>query len=123
MLGKNNKNNIRISTKTIIILILGLFISKLYLKLKNIIIAYEPGYLIGNNSTYNLAKIKEMIQFIKHLTLDYYQINVPVVFGGSINKENIDYLLNLNILDGFIICSSILNPENITKIIQKMTTQ
>ena len=92
-------------------------------ELKNIIIAYEPGYLIGNNNTHNLAKIKEMIQFIKHLTLDYYQINVPVVFGGSINKENIDYLLNLNILDGFIICSSILNPENITKIIQKMTTQ
>lgn len=92
-------------------------------ELKNIIIAYEPEYLIGNNNSYNLNKIEEMINFIKHLIKDYYQINLPVVFGGSINKENIDDLLSLNILDGFIICRSILNPENIIKIAQKMTTK
>ena len=92
-------------------------------ELKNIIIAYEPEYLIGNNNSYNLNKIEEMINFIKRLIKDYYQINLPVVFGGSINRENIDDLLSLNILDGFIICRSILNPENIIKIAQKMTTK
>ena len=92
-------------------------------ELKNIIIAYEPDYLIGNNNSYNLNKIEEMINFIKRLIKDYYQINLPVVFGGSINRENIDDLLSLNILDGFIICRSILNPENIIKIAQKMTTK
>lgn len=92
-------------------------------ELKNIIVAYEPGYLIGNNSSHNPNKIGEITSFIKRLISDYYHINIPVVFGGSINKENIDYLLNLNILDGFIICSSILNPENIVKITQKMTTK
>ena len=83
----------------------------------------EPEYLIGNNNSYNLNKIEEMINFIKRLIKDYYQINLPVVFGGSINRENIDDLLSLNILDGFIICRSILNPENIIKIAQKMTTK
>ncbi len=90
--------------------------------LKNIIIAYEPTYLIGKSSTYDILKIRSMINFIKKLIKDYYGIDIDVVFGGSVNQENIDNLLSLNDLDGFIICSSILNPENITRIIEKMTT-
>lgn len=92
-------------------------------ELKNIIIAYEPGYLIGNNTSHNIEKIASMINFIKTLVKDYYNINIPVVFGGSINKDNISELLSNKNIDGFIICSSILNPENITKIMTKMQLQ
>ena len=92
-------------------------------KLENIIIAYEPTYLIGKQSTYNILKIRSMILFIKKLVKDYYNLEIPVVFGGSINKENIDIFLQLKMLDGFIICSSILNPENITQIIEKIATK
>lgn len=91
-------------------------------EIKNIIIAYEPAYLIGTDTPYDILKIRSMILFIKRIIKDYYAINVDVVFGGNINIENINDLLKLNILDGFIICSSILNPENIPKIIAKMTT-
>lgn len=92
-------------------------------KLENIIIAYEPTYLIGKQSTYNILKIRSMILFIKKIVKDYYNIEIPVVFGGSINKENIDNLLQLKMLDGFIICSSILNPDNIAQIIEKIATK
>ena len=88
--------------------------------LKKIIIAYEPTYLIGKSTTYDILKIRSMVIFIKKLIKDYYGIDIPVVFGGSVNHENIDTLMKLNILDGFIICSSILNPENINFIIEKM---
>ena len=91
--------------------------------LNNIIIAYEPTYLIGKNTTYDILKIRSMILFIKKLIKDYYDINIEVVFGGSVNNENIDTLLKLSDLDGFIICSAVLNPENIIRIIEKMTTQ
>ena len=64
-----------------------------------------------------------MINFIKTLVKDYYNINIPVIFGGSINKDNISELLSNKNIDGFIICSSILNPENITKIMTKMQLQ
>lgn len=89
--------------------------------LKNIIIAYEPSYLIGKETTYDILKIRSMIIFIKKLIQDYYGINIEVVFGGSVNNYNIDYLTNIKDLDGFIICSSVLYPENITQIIKKMT--
>ena len=90
--------------------------------LKNIIIAYEPTYLIGKNTPYDILKIRSMIIFIKKLIKDYYGINIDVVFGGSVNNDNIDYLLSLNDLDGFIICSAILNPKNITQLIEKIAT-
>lgn len=109
-------------------LVLEREIAKIFNKLNNeeikkIIIAYEPEYLIGKNTTHNPEKITNMINFIKTLVKDYYNINIPVIFGGSINKDNINKLLLSKNIDGFIICSSILNPENIIKIIEKMQLQ
>lgn len=91
-------------------------------EMKHIIIAYEPTYLIGKDTTYDILKIRSMIIFIKKIIQDYYHINIPVVFGGSVNTDNIENLSKLKEIDGFIICSAILNPENIDKIIEKMTT-
>ena len=88
--------------------------------IKNIMIAYEPTDLIGNNNTYNLLKIRSMVLFIKKIIKDYYGIDIAVVFGGSIKKETIDDLINLNIIDGFIICTSVLNPKNIPELIEKI---
>lgn len=92
-------------------------------ELKNIIIAYEPTYLIGNNTTYDILKIRSIIIFIKKLIQDYYQINAQVIFGGNVNTDNINSLSKLDGLDGFIICSSTLNPENIPIIIKKIAAK
>lgn len=91
--------------------------------LKNIIIAYEPTYLIAHKTTYDFLKIKSMVLFIKKLVKDYYDINIPVVFGGSINENNITELTELETIDGFIICTAILQPENLFKIITKIATK
>lgn len=91
--------------------------------IKNIMIAYEPTDLIGSNNTYNLLKIRSMVLFIKKIIKDYYGIDIAVVFGGSIKKETIDDLINLNIIDGFIICTSVLNPKNIPELIEKIAVK
>ena len=91
--------------------------------IKNIMIAYEPTNLIGSNNTYNLLKIRSMVLFIKKIIKDYYGIDIAVVFGGSIRKETIDDLINLNIIDGFIICTSVLNPQNIPELIEKIAVK
>ncbi len=90
-------------------------------ELKKIIIAYEPADLIGTDTIYDILKIRSMISFIKKLVKDYYGIDIIVVFGGNVNLANIQSLTALREIDGYIICSSILNPENIPKIITKMT--
>ena len=87
---------------------------------KNIIIAYEPTYLIGKNEKYDINKIEEKINFIKNLVLNYYQRKIKVIYGGNINLNNIDDFNKIENLDGYIIGNSSLNPANIKKIIEKI---
>ena len=91
-------------------------------EIKNIIIAYEPTDLIGKTSAYDLLKIRSMIIFIKKLIKDYYGVNLDVVFGGSVCPENLNDLTKLKELDGFIVCTGVLRPENLDEIIKKMAT-
>ncbi len=88
---------------------------------KNLIIAYEPSYLIGTNDTCNIVKIKETINFIKKLIFDYYEEDIPVVYGGNININNIKAFTTISTLDGYIIGSSSLNPTNIGIILDNLT--
>ena len=88
---------------------------------KNIILAYEPTYLIGCNKNYDIKKIEKTINFIKNLIFNYYQRNIIVVYGGNINPTNIEDFNKIKNIDGYIIGNSSLNPANINKIIEKMT--
>ncbi len=91
-------------------------------EIKNIIIAYEPTDLIGKTSTYDFLKIRSMIIFIKKLIKDYYGVNLDVVFGGSVCPQNLNDLIKLKELDGFIVCTGVLKPENLDEITRKMAT-
>jgi len=84
---------------------------------QNIIIAYEPCYMIGTNSPLNTSNIREKINFIKTLIQDYYHENLKVIYGGNITPENIHELTKIKELDGYIISSSILDIKNANKII------
>ncbi len=90
---------------------------------KNIIIAYEPTYLIGINNPYDINKIKETISFIKNLVFNYYHENIEVVYGGNLNLDNIKDFNHLTELDGYIIGNAALNPANVTKILENMTNR
>lgn len=89
---------------------------------KNIIIAYEPTYMIGNKEHYDFKKIESNIQFIKNIIDNYYHGEIKVVYGGSINLDNISDFCNIKYLDGLMVSRSILEVKNITKIIENMTT-
>jgi len=87
---------------------------------KNIIIAYEPTYMIGGETDLNINQIKENIDFIKNLIDNYYHEDIKVVYGGNINSSNIKKFNSIPSLDGFIICSSSLNIEELTYIINNL---
>lgn len=91
-------------------------------KFSDIIIAYEPAYLIGNNAPYDIPEIENSIKFIKRLIENYYHHNINIIFGGNVNEKNIKDLINISELDGFILGNSCLNPNNITEIIKTIET-
>lgn len=86
-------------------------------KFKDIIIAYEPSYLIGSNEPYDIEEIENTIKFIKRLIESYYHHKISIIFGGNVNEENIKELKNIKEIDGYILGSSCLNPVNVKTII------
>lgn len=88
-----------------------------------IILAYEPRWAISNEHNgfdkVNVMEISETIDFIKKLVKDYYDIDVEVLYGGSVNEINIDQYRNLK-SDGLLIGQACLDFNAILKISSKM---
>ncbi len=87
---------------------------------KNIIIAYEPTYMIGGSNNLNIKSIENNINFIKNLIHSYYKEEINVIYGGNINPNNINEFITINSLDGFILGTSCLDINNLKIIIEKL---
>ena len=81
---------------------------------KNILIAYEPFWAIGTGLIPNTTELFEVINFIKTKIK-----NIPVLYGGSVNKKNINDLKTINNIDGFLIGGDSQNPKKFIDIIKK----
>lgn len=86
-------------------------------KFQDIIIAYEPTYMIGGNTSLDIATITKNICFIKNLIDNYYQSKIKVIYGGNITPHNIQKFAKIKELDGYIIGTSCLDIHNLKEII------
>ncbi len=69
--------------------------------LNDIIIAYEPSFLIGQQVNLDINKTKEIILQIKKFVQSTYNCEPEVMYGGGISLENLDNLKSLPI-DGLL---------------------
>lgn len=88
--------------------------------LKDIIIAYEPIWSIGTNNIPDIRELEDTIIYIKKLINSMYKQNIKVIYGGSINEDNIERIQKVKNLDGFLLGSSSINPLQFTQIIEKI---
>lgn len=75
-------------------------------KREKMIIVYEPIWSIGTGVVPTTQDITNRILFIKKIINDYYDLNLPVLYGGSVNEKNIIELNSIDILDGFVVGES-----------------
>lgn len=80
--------------------------------LNNVKIAYEPVWAIGTGINATPEQANEMHQFIKEI------INIPVLYGGSVNEKNAYELLSQEFIDGLLIGGASLKAEIFNKIIE-----
>lgn len=73
---------------------------------------FEPPADIGGTTTAPLDLITDTLSMIRRYT------NSPVLYGGSVTADNIDSLLGLP-LDGVLVATASLDPNNFNKIITK----
>ena len=79
-----------------------------------IIIAYEPVYSIGTGIVPSNDEINDMINYIKSL-----RPNNKVLYGGSVNEENVDILNNIKIVDGYLLGGISLKLDKLEKLLEK----
>lgn len=87
-----------------------------------IIIAYEPVWAISSNSggvADTPDNAEEMIQFIKDELGESRSKNqeVRVLYGGSVNAENVGGFLERDVIDGVLVGSASLDAEEFKKIV------
>ncbi len=89
-------------------------------EIKNIIIAYEPSWLINQNFSINLNDLTYLIDNLKNDTKNTYKMNIPIIYGGSINDKNFKNISKLDNLDGYLIGNSCKNEENVVKLLSSL---
>lgn len=88
---------------------------------ENIYIAYEPVWSIGTNIIPDNRDIKEVVDYIKDIVKKQFKYDdIKVLYGGSVNKNNISKIKEVENLSGLLIGGSAENPNDFIKIIEEV---
>lgn len=82
---------------------------------EKIIIAYEPIWSIGTGLVPTNSDIKKTINYIKKILP-----TAKVLYGGSVNEENIDIIKKVSNIDGYLLGGLSLKPEKIKIFLSKL---
>ena len=81
-------------------------------EINNIIIAYEPTWLIGKNDKIDIKRINDNVLMLKEYINKTYDVNIEIIYGGSVNSNNMSLLKRLPI-DGLLIGDSSTSTKEI----------
>jgi len=88
---------------------------------KHMLIAYEPIWAIGSGVIPSLDNIEMVSIFIKKTFQDILPTEsstmIKILYGGSVNKDNIDELKNINSISGFLIGGASLDINQIPSLL------
>ena len=82
----------------------------------NIIIAYEPVWSIGTGL---IPSSKDLIKSISFIKNKFSKKSPKIVYGGSVNVNNVSQLKDITMIDGFLIGAASQDSKKFIDIIKK----
>ncbi|MDH3359982.1 MAG: triose-phosphate isomerase [Desulfobulbaceae bacterium] len=87
-----------------------------------LVVAYEPVWAIGTGKTASKEQAQEVHAFLRKLLADLYEKNIAsqirILYGGSVNSDNVDALMAQEDVDGALVGGAALKPESFARIIR-----
>ena len=86
----------------------------------NIIFAYEPIWSIGTGIIPKISQLENQIFNIKKILLNLWKLKNPkILYGGSVNSNNVRNLKKISSINGFLIGGASQKSKNFIDIIKK----
>jgi triosephosphate isomerase len=89
----------------------------------NIVLAYEPVWSIGTGNIPTTQEISYISKYIKDYCIKKFDKIIQILYGGSVNEDNIEEILAINSINGVLVGSAskdILQIKKIIEIAQKI---
>ena len=83
------------------------------------ILAYEPVWAIGTGETASIEHINEIHGSVKS-KLSKLSLDIPVLYGGSVNPTNSKEILSQELVDGVLVGGASTKHEDLHKIINSI---
>lgn len=85
------------------------------------VFAYEPVWAIGTGKTATVEQAQEVHAFLRDLIATMYEKNIAsqtrILYGGSVNSDNVDGLMAQTDVDGALVGGAALDAESFSRII------
>ena len=114
-IGETLTEKKRKKTKLILSKQIKLGLKKIKVK-SDIFIAYEPVWSIGTGKIPKTSELEQTVEFIKK---KFKGKSPKILYGGSVNPENIRNFKKITGIDGFLIGGASQNPKKFIDIVKK----
>ena len=117
-IGETLAEKKRKKTKSILSKQIKLGLKKIKAK-SDIFVAYEPVWSIGTGKILKTRELEKTVEFIKK---KFKGKSPKILYGGSVNPENIRNFKKITGIDGFLIGGASQNPKKFIDIVKKTYT-
>jgi len=114
-IGETLTEKKRKKTKSILSKQIKLGLKKIKAK-SDIFVAYEPVWSIGTGKILKTSELEKTVEFIKK---KFKGKSPKILYGGSVNPENIRNFKKITGIDGFLIGGASQNPKKFIDIVKK----